>query len=92
MVSLLNFWEGVQCTSIVLQICVSFVYLFPGKPEAKLQEVLEDFALPSSPATLRRALLSRAGHAEPPPMMREAHYSSSPMASEAWYDTTLTCM
>ena len=68
------------------------MYLFPGKPEAKLQEVLEDFALPSSPATLRRALLSRAGHAEPPPMMREARYSSSPMTSEAWYDITCNVM
>eukprot|EP00434_Breviolum_minutum_P009777 symbB.v1.2.008610.t1/scaffold541.1/size189716/6 len=56
----------------------------PEEKLAKLQEVLEDFALPSSPQTLRRALLSRNAqgiNAEPPPMHR-FHHSSSPVASE----------
>ena len=74
-----SFFQSQSFPTPVFRIC------FPSS-EAKLQEVLEDFALPSSPQTLRRALLSRNAqgiNAEPPPMHR-FHHSSSPVASEAW--------
>lgn len=79
--SICYFFKANLFQPLFLEIC------FPSS-EAKLQEVLEDFALPSSPQTLRRALLSRNAqgiNAEPPPMHR-FHQSSSPVASEAWHD------